>query len=323
MRGSMPRTPPGLEVVVALDPPAEMKCPEPQPRPGSSPSQRHLPSRVPRLPQRYPRCGSSSPGTRSTTSRSRPPPPRSVVSYYKVVRQICPGCTVLGADIQDLPNMVDYTQGDCCGLSRAHVAHAATVGPHNYTDTNRFLTDRTAHAQAVKLLPGKIWITEIGGLFRFQPQNARQPSGPICSARAGAMPAIFKPRRPLPSQISRVYLYQWFASEDVTAGTRRARRPRPATTGLQRAAGPRRSVSLTCTRLRARDDPPVRLLPADREAAARRRRGALAQADGPRRADPPARRRPVDVAAGRLARAPERRRRSSARRWTRSAARSC
>src|SRR5689334_12095780 len=48
------------------------------------------------------------------------------------------------------------------------------------------------------------------------------------------------------------------------------------------------------------DDPPIHLLPADGEAGARRRRGAVAQADGPRGADPPARIGPVDVPARRL-----------------------
>ena len=43
----------------------------------------------------------------------------------------------------------------------------------------------------------------------------------------------------------------------------------------------------------------------DREAGARRRRGAVAQADGPRGPDPPARRGPVDVPAGGLAGARE------------------
>src|SRR4051794_391690 len=62
---------------------------------------------------------------------------------------------------------------------------------------------------------------------------------------------------------------------------------------------------LSPTRLRASDDAPQPLLPADREAAARRRRGALAQAARARRDGPAGRGGPVELAAGGLARAAE------------------
>src|SRR3954452_19362530 len=60
------------------------------------------------------------------------------------------------------------------------------------------------------------------------------------------------------------------------------------------------------TRLRAADDPSEPVLPPDREAAPRGRRGAVPQAARARRPGPPAGHRAVVVAARRLARAPER-----------------
>ena len=68
--------------------------------------------------------------------------------------------------------------------------------------------------------------------------------------------------------------------------------------GSRGATPPRRLAFGAMTRL-------SQLLSAHRARAARRRRGALAQAHGPRRARAPGRRRAVDVAARRLARAPE------------------
>src|SRR3954454_7621953 len=62
---------------------------------------------------------------------------------------------------------------------------------------------------------------------------------------------------------------------------------------------------LSATRLRASDDAPEPVSPADREAAARRRGGALAQAARPRRDGAPGRCRTVELAAGGLARAAE------------------
>src|SRR5215208_8357638 len=61
------------------------------------------------------------------------------------------------------------------------------------------------------------------------------------------------------------------------------------------------------TRLAPPNDAPIHLLPAHREAGARRRRGAVAQADGPRRPDPAARLGAVELPAGRLAGPRERR----------------
>ena len=68
---------------------------------------------------------------------------------------------------------------------------------------------------------------------------------------------------------------------------------------------------------------PVRAVPADAAGRPGRRRGRLAQAARPRRADSPGRRRALELPPGRLAGAPRRSCRSSARRWTRSAARRC
>ena len=102
----------------------------------------------------------------------------------------------------------------------------------------------------------------------------------------------------------------------VVGETAELRRPSRAPCGSEslRTVAPLLSAGRATRRLRARDDPPLQLLPADRARGARRRRGDLAQADGARRADPPGRLGAVVVAAGRLARAPARSCRSCARR---------
>ena len=86
-------------------------------------------------------------------------------------------------------------------------------GLHNYTDTNRFVKDKNSSMRrAARILPGKIWLTETAGLFRFQPQNARQSFRPDLARQKRAMAAIFKQANLYRSKIARVYLYQWFAS---------------------------------------------------------------------------------------------------------------
>ena len=111
-------------------------------------------------------------------------------------------------------------------------------GLHNYTDTNRFVKDRNSSMRrAARILPGKIWLTETAGLFRFQPQNARQSFRPDLARQKRAMAAIFKQANLYRRKIDRVYLYQWFASPpSEPLGLRDPRRPRPPAAGLRRAA---------------------------------------------------------------------------------------
>jgi hypothetical protein len=205
----------GMEVVVAFNPPATMKCPNLNGARGcklvSSASYR---SAFRAFRARYPWVRIFQPWNEvNNLTQPTVHHPEALVTYYKIVRQNCRGCTVLGADIQDLPNMVDYTKQLLKEFRRAHVATPRLWGVHNYTDTNRFLADCTSNMRKlVRLLPGKLWITETGGLFRFQPQNSRQTFRPDLQRQRRAMAAIFAEANHYRSKIVRVYLYQWFAS---------------------------------------------------------------------------------------------------------------
>ena len=205
----------GQEVVVAFNPPATMKCPNLNGARGCKlVSRTRYRSAFRAFHARYPWVRIVQPWnevnnlTQPTVHR-----PDALVTYYQIVRQVCRGCTVLGADIQDLPNMVLYTKQLLADFRRAHVATPRLWGVHNYTDTNRFVPDRASNMRKlVKLLPGRIWITETGGLFRFQPQNSRQTFRPDLQRQARAMQAVFAEAARYQSKIQRVYLYQWFAS---------------------------------------------------------------------------------------------------------------
>jgi hypothetical protein len=109
--------------------------------------------------------------------------------------------------------MVPYTRTLLNDFRRAHVRTPRVWGLHNYTDTNRFVQDRNSSMRkAAKLLPGKIWLTETAGLFRFTPQNARQSFRPDLHRQARAMQAIFKQATRYRRKIDRVYLYEWFGA---------------------------------------------------------------------------------------------------------------
>ncbi len=204
-----------MEVVVAFNPPATMRCPNVGHARGCRPVSGARFKRAFRaFHRRYPWVRIVQPWN-EVNNLTQPTAryPQAVVAYYKIVRSICRRCTVLGADIQDLPNMVRYSQKVLATFKRRHVRVPRLWGLHNYTDTNRFIKDKhSSLRRIVRVLPGKIWLTETAGLFRFRPQNARQSFRPDLRRQKRAMQAIFKQATRYRRKIDRVYLYQWFAS---------------------------------------------------------------------------------------------------------------
>lgn len=204
-----------MEVVVAFNPPAGMRCPNIGRAKGCRPVASAAYARAFKaFRKRYPWVRIFQPWN-EVNNLTQPTAryPDAVVTYYQIVRANCPGCTVLGADIQDLPNMVSYTTQVLRAFRARHVPVPRLWGLHNYSDTNRFLKDaNSSMRRAARLLPGKIWLTETAGLYRFQPQNARQSFRPDLARQKRAMEAIFKQANRYRSKIDRVYLYQWFAS---------------------------------------------------------------------------------------------------------------
>lgn len=204
-----------VEVMVAFNPPAGMKCPSLGRNHGcrvvSSASYK---AAFRAFRKRYPWVHVFQPWNEvNNLTQPTAHNPAPLVTYYAIVRRYCRGCTVLGADIQDLPNMASYIRQLLADFRRAHVATPRVWGIHNYTDVNRFVPDRSSSMrQLVTLLPGKLWITETGGLFRFQPEGSRQTFRPDLNRQKRAVQAIFAQADRYRRKIDRVYLYQWFAS---------------------------------------------------------------------------------------------------------------
>jgi hypothetical protein len=204
-----------MEVVVAFNPPQQMRCPNIGRARGCKPVSAALYRRAFRaFRARYPQVRIYQPWN-EVNNLTQPTAryPDAVVTYYKIAKANCRGCIVLGADIQDLPNMASYSAAVLRAFRAQHVPTPRVWGLHNYTDTNRFVRDsNSSMRRAARILPGKIWLTETAGLFRFQPQNARQSFRPDLARQKRAMAAIFKQANHYRRKIDRIYLYQWFAS---------------------------------------------------------------------------------------------------------------
>jgi hypothetical protein len=204
-----------MEVVVAFNPPQKMRCPNIGRARGCRPVTAAFYRRAFRaFRARYPQVRIFQPWN-EVNNLTQPTAryPDAVVTYYQIAKANCRGCIVLGADIQDLPNMASYSAAVLRAFRDRHVATPRVWGLHNYTDTNRFVKDtNSSMRRAARILPGKIWLTETAGLFRFQPQNARQSFRPDLSRQKRAMAAIFKQANHYRRKVDRIYLYQWFAS---------------------------------------------------------------------------------------------------------------
>jgi hypothetical protein len=229
------------EVVVAFNPPTTMQCPNLNGKKGCRPvSTAQYTKAFKAFHKAWPQVKIIQPWN-EVNNLTQPTVyhPEAVVSYYNVVRKNCKGCTVLGADLQDVPNMVSYTRTLLADFRRAHVPTPRVWGMHNYTDVNRFIkVQNSSLAKLAKLLPGKIWLTETGGIYRFQPQNGRQTFRPDLTRQARAIDTLFAQAGKYKSKVARIYIYEWFyapANNRWDSGILDASgRPRPAYARLLR-----------------------------------------------------------------------------------------
>lgn len=205
----------GKEIVVAFNPPVGMRCPNLRRAKGCRPVRVAAYRKAFKaFHRRYPYVRIVQPWN-EVNSLTQPTfhHPEAVVSYYAVVRRHCRRCTVVGADIQDLPNARRYTRRLLKGFSQRGIRAPRVWGVHNYSDTNRFVSARrSVLGKLVRLLPGKIWLTETGGIYRFQPQNARQSFAPDAERQARAMENLFRTAQRYRRDVERIYIYHWFGA---------------------------------------------------------------------------------------------------------------
>lgn len=204
----------GMEVVVAFNPPDGMRCPNIGRARGCRPVSSAAFRRAFRaFRARYPWVKIFQPWNEvNNLTQPTARHPEAVVTYYQIAKANCRGCTVLGADIQDLPNMVSYTRKVLATFRKRRIKTPKVWGLHNYTDVNRFIKDKNSSLRKLSgLLPGKIWLTETAGLYRFQPQNARQSFRPDLKRQKRAMENLFKQASRFRNKVARIYLYQWLA----------------------------------------------------------------------------------------------------------------
>lgn len=128
--------------------------------------------------------------------------PDLAAAYYRVLRAACPHCTVLAAELLDMPGMVAWVR---------KFDHYARVNPgywglHNYVGVNRFQTASTR--QLLRVTRGQIWLTEVAGLVSRH-NHSHVDFVQSAAHAADVTSFIFNRLVHLSRRISRVYLYEW------------------------------------------------------------------------------------------------------------------
>jgi Glycosyl hydrolase catalytic core len=133
--------------------------------------------------------------------------PRLAVRYYRVLRRLARRrhFRVMAADVLDTSNMRRYLRA----FWRRAPGRPRLWGLHNYQDVNRRTSGDTRRMLAT--VPGRVWLTETGGIVRFGPQF------PYSEARAARCTRwMFRladrydtRRHGLRSAITRLFVYKW------------------------------------------------------------------------------------------------------------------
>jgi hypothetical protein len=129
--------------------------------------------------------------------------PELVAAYWRKMRLACPSCTILAAEVLDMPNMTSWVKA----FRRAAKVEPRYWGLHNYIDANRL---RTTGTRRLLKATGHalIWFTETGGIVSRT--NRRKVTFPESASHAAiATRFVFDKLVPLSPRNTRVYLYHW------------------------------------------------------------------------------------------------------------------
>jgi len=203
----------GDQILVAFNPGYGSQCPD---KPCSLPSAAVYTRAFIAFHKRYPYVKDYQPWNEvNSTTQPTWTKPQAVVTYYSIVKKYCKGCTVLGADIEDLvtPHQADYVvyiKELLADFKKAKVAIPQVWGIHNYEDVNYFHSTNTA--KMLKLLPGQIWLTETGGIYYFE-TGAQQVLLPADETRQDkATKWMMTLALKYPKRIFRLYIYNFFSA---------------------------------------------------------------------------------------------------------------
>jgi hypothetical protein len=131
--------------------------------------------------------------------------PDQAARFFNIIKKRCRGCRIVAADVIDDKNMVRWVT-----KFRAVARGAHLWGLHNYRDSNPRRGQRYGGTKLLlRTVPGKVWLTETGGIVRFVLPDGRTLF-PYSERRANvAIGRVLRLARQYRSRIQRLYVYHW------------------------------------------------------------------------------------------------------------------
>lgn len=164
-------------------------------------------------------------------NKSQPTYKRPVLAakYFIAMKKVCKKCAVSAADVLDSSNLVRYAKRVRRAIEGYAHKHGKRYRPriwglHNYSDVNRFRGRQTK--QFLRAVPGKVWLTETGGLVKFLPHFRKSTRRAAKATKYMFKLANYYSRkhRRQKSTISRIYQYSYYGY--IVAPGARNRQPR-------------------------------------------------------------------------------------------------
>jgi hypothetical protein len=139
--------------------------------------------------------------------------PKRAADYYAALRANCKGCKVLGADVLDQSNVRSWLRSFI-----RHAKNRARIwGLHNYKDVNR--RQSKGLTNVLKTVPGEVWLTETGGITKFESSGFTHSPARAASATKYMFQLADRfdsRRRGYKSKLTRIYVYRWWGEPDGT-----------------------------------------------------------------------------------------------------------
>ncbi|MBI5104964.1 MAG: hypothetical protein HZB46_08275 [Solirubrobacterales bacterium] len=137
--------------------------------------------------------------------------PKRAAQYYRIMRSVCRGCTIVALDVLDQRGVERYVRRWFSALPRSYRRSKLRIGIHNYSDTNRKRSRgtrsiiRTVRSRAHR---ARFWLTETGGVVNFGrsfPCNERRA--------ASRLSYMFRLAKRFDRYVERLYAYNWTGAD--------------------------------------------------------------------------------------------------------------
>ena len=197
----------GVEPLISFSTAVGSRCPR---RPCKLPTVREYTRAFRAFRKKWPYIKVVSPWNEAN-HRSQPTfrQPKRAAQYYNVVRKYCRGCKIVAADVIDDTNMERWL-----AEFKRYATKPRLWGLHNYRDVNPRKNQKYGGTKRLlQTVRGQVWMTETGGLARFQLPGGKTLFPYSLSRQNRAIKRMFSLAKRYRARVKRLYIYNWWGQK--------------------------------------------------------------------------------------------------------------